>query len=53
MMVKSKRKKDIKKEDDEKDIKEALDNEKNYYNTLSEDEKEMKEKDLNNEQKAK
>ena len=50
-MVKSKKKKNIKKEDDKKDIKEALDNEKNHYETLSEDEKETKEKDLNNEQK--
>ena len=45
-MVNNKRQKNIKKVDDDKtDIKKVLDNEKKYYNTLSEDEKEMKEKD--------
>ena len=37
--------------DDKKDIKKALDNEKIYYNTLSEDEKETKERDSNKNQK--
>ena len=38
-MVNNKRQKNIKGENDKQDIKKALDNEENYYNTLSEDEK--------------
>ena len=50
-MINYKRQKNIKKEDDKKYIKKASDNKKNYYNMLSEDEKETKEKDLDKDPK--
>ena len=52
-MVKSKKKKNINKENDKKDIEEASDNEKNYYQTLSEDEKEKEDKNDKHEEKLK
>ena len=50
-MVYNKKQENVKKEDDKRDIKKALDNDKNYYGTLSEDEKESKEKDLDKDPK--
>ena len=45
-MVTNKRQKNINRKDDKKDIKKASDNEKNCNDTVSEDEKETKKKDL-------
>ena len=50
-MVTNKRQKNINRKDDKKDIKKASDNEKNCNDTLSEDEKETKKKDLDKDPK--